>query len=83
MIWAALAWQWWAVPSGLFSRSETGYRASRIPSSSCERIDRAVLWLTNHADVRGHHAVGTNIANYMVSLAIVLGTGSWLPAIHG
>jgi len=79
MIWAALGLAIVGLSlSGLFSGSETGfYRASRIrlvlDALSGDRIARGLLWLTNHASMFvATTLVGNNLANYLVSLAIVL-----------
>jgi len=66
--------------SAFFSGSETGfYRATRVrlllDSVSGDWIARGLLWLTSHPSwFVATTLVGNNVANYLVSLAIVLGT---------
>jgi len=73
-----------------FSGSETGlYRATRLrlvlDSMSGNRVARGLLWLVNHpAFFVATVLVGNNLANYLVSLALVLiggalvsGDGIW------
>jgi putative hemolysin len=68
--------------SALFSGSETGfYRATRLrlvlDSLSGDRVSRGLLWLTNHPSLFvATTLVGNNLANYLTSLAIVLGAHS-------
>ena len=76
--------------SAFFSGSETGfYRAARIrlvlDALGGDKIARGLVWLTNRPSMFvATTLVGNNLANYMTSLAIVLGTswffesGSWL-----
>ena len=67
--------------SAFFSGSETGfYRVTRVrlmlDAIGGDRIARALLWLTNNpALFVATTLVGNNVANYMVSLSIVLGIG--------
>ena len=64
--------------SAFFSGSETGfYRATRvrllIDAMAGSPVARGLLWLTNHPHIFvGTTLVGNNIANYLVSLSIVL-----------
>ena len=66
--------------SAFFSGSETGfYRASRvrilIDALDGDRISKFLLWLINNPTLFvATTLVGNNVANYMVSLAIVLFT---------
>ena len=65
--------------SGFFSGSETGfYRASRIrflmDGLDGDGISRRMLWLFNNPTLFvATTLVGNNVANYLVSLAVVLG----------
>jgi len=65
--------------SALFSGSETGfYRATRLrlvlDALGGDRISRGLLWLTNHpALFVATTLLGNNLANYLTSLAIVIG----------
>lgn len=69
------------VLSAFFSGAETGfYRVSRVPllidALGGDRIARGLLWLTNHPSLFVATAlVGNNVANYLVSLAIVIAAG--------
>ncbi|XZE55444.1 CNNM domain-containing protein [Planctomycetaceae bacterium SH139] len=71
--------------SAFFSGSETGmYRVPRIrlvlDGLSGSRIARGLVWLLNNpALFVATTLVGNNVANYMVSLAIVLGTAAVWP----
>ena len=64
--------------SGFFSGSETGfYRASRIrflmDGLDGDTVSRRMLWLFNNPTLFvATTLVGNNVANYLVSLAIVL-----------
>ena len=66
--------------SAFFSGSETGfYRATRVRLAmdvrSGDWVSRGLLWLINRPSVFvATTLVGNNLANYLVSLAIVLGT---------
>jgi len=66
--------------SGFFSGNETGfYRASRIrflmDALDGDSTSRRMLWLFNNPTLFvATTLVGNNVANYLVSLAIVLGT---------
>jgi CBS domain containing-hemolysin-like protein len=66
--------------SAFFSGSETGfYRVTRVrlamDAMSGDTISRMLLWLTNNPSLFvATCLVGNNLANYMTSLAIVLGT---------
>ncbi|NLX99144.1 MAG: DUF21 domain-containing protein [Rhodopirellula sp.] len=65
--------------SAFFSGSETGfYRATRIrlvlDALGGDRVSRGLHWLTNHPTLFIATAlVGNNLANYLVSLGIVMG----------
>lgn len=71
--------------SAFFSGSETGfYRVTRvrlvIGALGGDYIDRGLLWLTNHPQMFvATVLVGNNLANYLVSLAVVLGASQLLP----
>ena len=66
--------------SAFFSGSETGfYRATRLrlvlDALGGDHISRGLLWLTNHPSMFvATTLVGNNVANYLASLAIVMGT---------
>ncbi len=66
------------VLSGFFSGSETGfYRANRLrlllDARAGQRVAQALWWLSNHPAVFvATTLVGNNVANYLVSLAVVL-----------
>jgi CBS domain containing-hemolysin-like protein len=66
--------------SAFFSGSETGlYRATRVrlalDSLAGDRVAGSLLWLTNNPTLFvATSLIGNNIANYVTSLAIVLGT---------
>ena len=66
--------------SGFFSGTETGfYRATRmrilLDAAGGDRIARGLLWLSNHPSMFvATTLVGNNLANYLTSLAIVIGT---------
>ena len=66
--------------SAFFSGSETGfYRATRVrltmDAMSGDLTARGLLWLTNNPTLFvATTLIGNNLANYVVSLAIVLGT---------
>jgi len=66
--------------SALFSGSETGfYRATRIrlvlDALGGDPVSRWLAWLTNHPSLFiATTLVGNNLANYLASLAIVMGT---------
>jgi len=66
--------------SAFFSGSETGfYRATRmrlqLDAASGNRTARGLLWLTNHPSMFvATTLVGNNLANYLTSFAIVMGT---------
>jgi len=83
MIWFALALLFVSLlMSAFFSGSETGfYRASRarlvMNAIKGKRADRLALMMTNQpALIVATVLIGNNIANYLVSLSIVLGVGS-------
>ena len=83
MIWVALGMAALGLfLSAFFSGSETGfYRVTRIrlvlDAMDGERTARGLLWLTNHPSMFIATAlVGNNLANYLTSLAIVIGTGA-------
>ncbi len=71
--------------SAFFSGSETGfYRATRLrvvlDARSGDRVARLLLWLMNNPSLFvATTLVGNNTANYMVSLAIVLGAQALFP----
>lgn len=64
--------------SGLFSGSETGfYRATRVrwvlDGKAGDRLSRLLLWWANNPSVFvANILIGNNLANYLVSLSIVL-----------
>jgi len=66
--------------SAFFSGAETGfYRATRLrlvlDALGGDRVSRLLVWLTNHSLLLvATTLVGNNLANYMASLAIVVGT---------
>jgi len=66
--------------SAFFSGSETGfYRATRVrlllDALGGDLVARGLLWLTNHPSLFiATTLVGNNLANYVTSLAIVMGT---------
>ena len=66
--------------SAFFSGSETGfYRVPRVrlmlDAMGGDVVSRGLLWLANHASIFVATAlVGNNLANYITSLAIVMGT---------
>ena len=66
--------------SAFFSGSETGfYRATRtriaLDALDGDRVARGLLWLTNNPSMFvATTLVGNNLANYLASAAIVLGT---------
>lgn len=70
--------------SALFSGSETGfYRVNRLrlmlDAAGGDFIARGILALTNHASLFvATVLIGTNLANYLVALAMVLGTHALL-----
>ena len=81
MIWIALGMAALGLfLSAFFSGSETGfYRVTRmrlvLDAMGGDRTARGLLWLTNHPSMFIATAlVGNNLANYLTSLAIVLGT---------
>lgn len=72
--------------SAFFSGAETGlYRVTRvrlvIDALGGDRIARSLLWMTNHPSVFvATVLVGNNVANYLVSLGVVLGIVSLFPS---
>lgn len=70
--------------SAFFSGSETGfYRATRLrlvlDALAGDRVARGLLWLTNHPSIFvATILLGNNLANYLVSLAAVMGTHALL-----
>ncbi len=89
MIWMALGIGAVGVfMSAFYSGSETGfYRATRVrlvlDALGGDRIARMLVWLTNHPSLFvATTLVGNNLANYLTSLAIVVGTRS-LVSGHG
>ena len=71
--------------SAFFSGSETGfYRMTRlrlvIDALAGDWISRTMLWLANRPSVFVATAlVGNNLANYVTSLAVVMGAGRMMP----
>ncbi len=71
--------------SAFFSGTETGfYRATRVrlvlDALGGDNIARGLVWLTNHASLFvATVLVGNNLANYLTTLAIVMGTQALLP----
>ena len=71
--------------SAFFSGSETGfYRATRVrltmDAMSGDVIARGLIWLTNNPAVFvATTLIGNNLANYLTSLGIVLGTARLVP----
>lgn len=74
--------------SAFFSGSETGfYRATRVrlvlDGMSGDPISRLLLWMTNHpALFVATTLVGNNLANYLVSMAIVYAQHAWWGRPH-
>ena len=72
--------------SAFFSGSETGfYRVSRtrlvLDGLSGSRMARTMIWLLNHPAIFvATTLVGNNLANYVTSLAIVMGVAVWFGA---
>ena len=68
--------------SAFFSGSETGfYRATRLrlvlDALAGDRVAKGLHWLANHPSLFvATTLVGNNLANYLTSLAIVLGAGA-------
>ncbi|MBN1855027.1 MAG: DUF21 domain-containing protein [Pirellulales bacterium] len=71
--------------SAFFSGSETGlYRVTRvrlvIDALGGDRIARSLLWMTNHPSVFvATVLIGNNLANYLVSLSVVMGMHYLIP----
>ncbi len=71
--------------SAFFSGSETGfYRVTRVrltmDAMSGDLVARSLIWLTNNPSVFvATTLIGNNLANYLTSLAIVLGTTRLVP----
>ena len=69
--------------SAFFSGSETGfYRVSRtrlvLDGLSGSKMARWMIWLLNHPAIFvATTLVGNNLANYVTSLAIVMGVAIW------
>ncbi len=88
MIYAVLLFLVGLFLSAFFSGAETGfYRVSRLrlvlDGLGGDWIARGLLWLTNHPSLFIATAlVGNNLANYLTSMAIVLGTQTLFTA-HG
>lgn len=86
MIWAVGTFFVGLALSAFFSGSETGfYRAPRlrlvIDAVGGNRTSRGLLWASNHPEAFVATAlVGNNIANYLVSSAIVAGAGLLAPS---
>lgn len=77
------------VASALFSGAETGfYRATRVrlllDALSGNWTARGLLWLTNHPSLFvATTLLGNNLANYLVSFSIVIGTRQvWISESH-
>lgn len=72
--------------SAFFSGSETGlYRVSRtrlvLDGLSGSRAAQGIIWLLNHPAIFvATTLVGNNLANYLVSLAIVMAVATWFGA---
>ncbi len=70
--------------SAFFSGSETGfYRVARtrlvLDALGGDLISRGLLWLTNHPPLFvATTLVGNNLANYLLSMAIVIGTSMFV-----
>ncbi|MCA9100419.1 MAG: DUF21 domain-containing protein [Planctomycetales bacterium] len=85
--WAALLMCLGVASSALFSGSEIGlYRTPRLrlvlDTMAGDRIAGGLLWLVNHPTLFvATILVGNNLANYLVSLAIVLATDTFFT--HG
>ncbi|MEQ8849803.1 CNNM domain-containing protein [Botrimarina sp.] len=85
MIWAVATFCVGLTLSAFFSGSETGfYRTPRlrlvIDAVGGNRTSRGLLWASNHPEAFVAAAlVGNNIANYLVSSAIVAAAGVALP----
>lgn len=73
------------VLSAFFSGTETGfYRVTRvrlaIEALGGDRVSRALLWLANQPTLFVATAlVGNNVANYTVSLSVVMAAQRWFP----
>ncbi|TWT86549.1 hypothetical protein Mal64_33750 [Pseudobythopirellula maris] len=71
--------------SAFFSGSETGfYRAPRlrmvIDSLAGDRVAKRLLWAANRPTLFvATSLVGNNVANYLVSLAVVIAASVWFP----
>jgi putative hemolysin len=80
MIWIVLLLLVGIFLSAFYSGNETGfYRVSRVrlvlDGLGGNLVSRGLLWLTNNPSLFvGTTLVGNNVANYLTSLAIVLGT---------
>ncbi len=80
-LWISLMLLFGIFLSGFFSGSETGfYRVARLrlvlDSRDGDVISRGLLWMTNHPSLFvATSLVGHNVANYVISLAIVLALG--------
>jgi len=74
--------------SAFFSGTETGfYRATRVrlvlDAMGGDHVARGLVWLTNHPSLFVATAlVGNNLANYLVSLAIVMAAREWIGGGH-
>jgi CBS domain containing-hemolysin-like protein len=85
MIVAALLFAAGLAMSGFFSGTETGlYRVTRvrlvIDALGGDVVARGLLWLTNRPSMFvATTLVGNNLANYLVSLAVVLGASRLFP----
>ncbi|MCA9259059.1 MAG: DUF21 domain-containing protein [Planctomycetales bacterium] len=72
--------------SAFFSGSETGfYRMTRLrlvmEAAEGDLISKGMLWIASQPSLFvATMLVGNNIANYVTSLAVVMGTRHWLPA---
>ena len=80
MIWTLLLFAAGLFLSAFFSGSETGfYRVGRVrlvlDALGGDLVARGLVWLTNHPSMFVATAlVGNNLANYVTTLAIVMGT---------
>lgn len=89
IVWAIILFLVGLFLSGFFSGCETGfYRASRvrivIAGLDGDRISQSLLKLINNpAWFVATTLIGNNVANYLVSLAIVLGTKALVTGDHG
>ena len=79
LIWILLLFLVAMLLSGFFSGMETGfYRATRVrlvlDGMSGDTVSRSLLWMTNNPTLFvATTLIGNNLANYLTSLAIVMG----------